>query len=351
MIGIILAAGLIVIFGAWSYRKARQHSRAKILKITTPNSIVESQFVNIGGIQQWIGIRGEDRTNPVIVILHGGPGQPYSPFSDILRSWEEHFTLVQWDQRGAGKTLGRNGKRGCGALSLEQLGQDSLEVVEYVRKHLHKDKVILLASSAGTLISIPLILEHPQLFSAYVASDQNVNMGQGNDYSYNLTLERLRKAGDTKKVAQFEKIGPDPAKWDDASYTRKQQLVMSADPYMKTIVSKLLLPGAFFSPTNTLRDAINVFRGFQYTQKQLLQQILTYDIRQYGTKFEVPIFLFQGEHDILSPAPLAEAYFAEMTAPKKVLAPIKDAGHFAMLTQPGQFLKHLTEYVLPAIQH
>jgi hypothetical protein len=63
-------------------------------------------FVKIGGIYQWVTIRGQDRENPVMLIMHGGPGVATSPLALYTLGWERDFTLVQWDQRGAGKTLG-----------------------------------------------------------------------------------------------------------------------------------------------------------------------------------------------------------------------------------------------------
>jgi len=105
------AAGIIAapVVGGLAWRKARQRQVAKALEIDTPNGIVEQHFVKIGGIDQWIQLRGEDRANPVLLVLHGGPGWPNAVFTLPLRPWEQHFTVVQWDHRGAGKTLGRNG--------------------------------------------------------------------------------------------------------------------------------------------------------------------------------------------------------------------------------------------------
>ena len=94
----------LLLIGGLTYRSVRQHRNAKALAIRTPNRIEESMFVKIGGIDQWVQIRGENRDNPVLVILHGGPGSSYVPFTQTIRSWERYFTVVQWDQRGSGKT-------------------------------------------------------------------------------------------------------------------------------------------------------------------------------------------------------------------------------------------------------
>ena len=108
--GTVTALALLLV-GALAYRTVRQRRTAQTLTINTPNGIVEEHFVRVGGIDQWIQIRGEDRDNPVMLILHGGPGWSNSTFTLSLRSWEKHFTVVQWDHRGTGKTLRRNAWR------------------------------------------------------------------------------------------------------------------------------------------------------------------------------------------------------------------------------------------------
>src|SRR5690242_9994177 len=93
------AAGLL------GYRQLKRAANARRLAITTPNGIDESGYVRIGGIGQWISVRGEDRDNPVIVELHGGPGASNHIFIPRTREWERHFTIVRWDMRGSGLTF------------------------------------------------------------------------------------------------------------------------------------------------------------------------------------------------------------------------------------------------------
>jgi pimeloyl-ACP methyl ester carboxylesterase len=108
-----------------AWRRARQRRVAKQLEITTANGIVEQRFVRVGGIDQWIQLRGEDRANPVLLVLHGGPGWPNAVFTLPLRPWERYFTVVQWDHRGAGKTLGRTGNANSGELTFDRRVADA----------------------------------------------------------------------------------------------------------------------------------------------------------------------------------------------------------------------------------
>src|SRR2546426_10743287 len=133
----------INMFTALITRKSTQRKLAKDLLITAPNGIVEERFIKIGGIDQWITIRGEDRHNPVLFFVHGGPGSTYSIFTPMLRSWEKYFTIVQWDQRGTGKTLRKTGKSGTGILTFDRLTRDGIEIAEFLRNHLGQQKLIL----------------------------------------------------------------------------------------------------------------------------------------------------------------------------------------------------------------
>ena len=351
MIAYILfsVAGAIVaaVVGGLAYRKVRQRRVAKALTITTQNGIVEERFVRIGGIDQWVQIRGEDRDNPALLVVHGGPGWPNATFTLPLRSWEKHFTVVQWDQRGVSKTLGRNGKEGSGEMSLERRISDAIEVTEFLRDHLHKDKVILLAESMGTLVGVPLAKRRPDLFYAYVGTDQYVDMASNEALKYQMTLERLRAAGNTKGVAALEKIGADPTRWDLRAWNVNMAWAFKTNLPTPNLDRKLLLPLVLSSPIYTLRDIYHLGAGFQFSTAQLFEQFMAYDARQLGIRFEVPFFLFQGESDVVTLTALAEEYFAKVEAPTKGLALIEDAGHFAAFTQPEQFLAELLGRVRP----
>jgi pimeloyl-ACP methyl ester carboxylesterase len=150
----------------------------------------------------------------VLLVLHGGPGWPNAVFTLPLRSWERYFTVVQWDHRGAGKTLGRNGKAGSGEMTFERRVADAIEVIKFLRQHLGVDKVILLAESMGTLTGLPLAKRRPDLVHALVVTDLYANMAANEARKCQLTLERLRAAGNTKGVAALESIGADPVRWD-----------------------------------------------------------------------------------------------------------------------------------------
>ncbi len=340
LIASVLAALLV-------YRKFRQARIASTLKIESAQGIVEERFVSLGGIQQWISIRGEDRNNPVLLIVHGGPGSSYTIFTPHLRAWEKHFTVVQWDQRGAGKTFARMGSRGCGAITLQQLASDGIAVAEYLRTRLHRERIFLLASSLGSIFGLQMARSRPDLFYAYIGTDQNVGMVRARDEIHRQVLDRLHAHGLTKGVRALKRIGANPAFWTRKDFSAVAEWTMRSDPpgFRRTI--KLLKDAVWYAPGWKLRDIRAFVAGMRFSLEQLLPEIVRYDAWAQPARFELPVFIFQGETDVLTTPSMAQALFNDIAAPLKQMELISGAGHFAAFMQPELFLEKLLIHVRP----
>ena len=340
----ILAPLAALVAAPLLYRKLRQRRLADILALTGPDAIAESRFIRLGGVDQWIGIRGEARHNPILLILHGGPGCPYSIFNPVIRPWERHFTIVQWDRRGVGKTLGRTGKAGTGALDFPTMVADAVELSEHLHTHLPGARQIVLGGSMGNLVGIPLVQRRPDLFAAYVATDLGADP-RSEALTWHRTRERLLAAHDRKAVAILDTIGPDPTHWSLAQWNAKQRLIMRSDPRMRAVGSQLLLPLIFTAPDRSLRDVFDLLQGLDFAAARLFSAYIARE--PPSPRHAVPFFLFQGDADPFTPTDLATAHFAAVEAPHKQLALIHEAGHFAAFTRPEQFLHELLTRVRP----
>ena len=248
---------------------------------------------------------------------------------------------------GAGKTLRRTGKAGSGPMTFDRRVADAVEVIEFLRRHLGVDKVIVLAESMGTLTGLPLAKRRPDLVEALIVTDLYVDMARNEARKYQLTLGRLRAAGNTQGVAALEEIGDDPTRWDLQAWNTNMAWAFKTNVPTPNLDRRLLFPLALSSPIYTLRDLASLLVGFQWSTAQMFEELMAYDARQLGTRFEVPFFLFQGETDVITVTSLAEEYFQEVEAPTKELALIKDAGHFAAFTQSERFLAVLRTRVRP----
>ncbi|UUZ52244.1 alpha/beta hydrolase [Massilia sp. H-1] len=178
--------------------------------------------MRIGGIEQWVTISGTNCANPIVLVVHGGPGNPMTPYSDaIYGAWTKQFTIVQWDQRGSGRTYGRNrllAERDSRKWTMEQLAslppltiprltQDGVEVASYVAARLNQRKVILVGGSWGSALGVHMAKARPDLFHAYVGTGQIVHYTENGLSTYEKLLGLARAAKDTQTVATLESLG------------------------------------------------------------------------------------------------------------------------------------------------
>lgn len=187
---------------------------ARNYAISTAKGIDEGSYVPIGGIEQWITIRGEDRNNPLLLFLHGGPGDATNPWGyAAFRSWLKYFTVVQWDQRGAGRTLGRNGASSAPTITPDRMVQDGIELSELLTKKLHKDKILLVGHSWGSVLGFFMVKARPDLFCAFVGTGQvAAQFSRSSTVAYTELLERVSREGNLQAVQELKDVGPPPYK-------------------------------------------------------------------------------------------------------------------------------------------
>ncbi|WP_433796233.1 alpha/beta fold hydrolase [Actinoplanes sp. CA-252034] len=347
MLGTVLAASLLAApaAGLLGHRALRRHANARRLRVTGPHGIDEFGFVRIGGLDQWISVRGDDRRNPVMLEIHGGPGASNLPFIPRTRDWERHFTVVRWDMRGAGRTFAHGGQ---GELSLDRLTRDALEVTDHVRARLGVDRVVLVANSFGTFLGLRLARSHPERYSAYVGTDQNINAGGRDHTAYDALMQRLTTAGRRRQLAEVTAFGPDRAAWSAEQWSRYHRLLGGSDPLTSHTLRTVVLGSLLTSPLHTLRDVGAYTRAMGFSEPLTLESA-TIDEWAEGTTFTIPFFVFQGEHDVITPAGPARRLFDDVTAPVKDFALISGASHFASFREPGRFLDLMLTRVRPVI--
>ncbi len=241
MIGVALAAaaGVLALTAGTglAYRRLRQRRVASTLAIDPHRGVADCRFVRIGGLDQWIQIRGTDRTNPIPLIV-AGHGLAVEPFTATLTPWEQHFTVVLWDRRGVGRTRGRNGKAGHETWTFDQLATDGIELVEFLRSHLRQDKVILIGQSQGSIVACTMARRRPDLFHAYVGTAQIVDMARNEQQTHQMALDRARKAGNGKAVTALQRLTP-PYR-DARTWITKLRLSLATDPEMRAWQHKAL---------------------------------------------------------------------------------------------------------------
>lgn len=348
-----IAAGLallivVVVGAALGYRAWRQHEIALAQEIHSPNGIDEESFVKIGGVEQWVSIRGQDKNNPVLLYVSGGPGDSMIPFGyAIFPEWEKSFTVVNWDQRGAGLTYIHNGRDASQGLSVPQMTADTIELAQYLRDRLHKKKIVLLGWSWGSILGIEAVHARPDLFAVYVGTGQLVSGRENESVGYSSLLARAEAAHDTATVAKLKEIGPPPYATTAKMLTERGLLgpytpLPERDAFTQAVIISALAPG--YGP----RDAYDAgIAAPLFSIGKLWDAVMAYNVRHLGTHFDAPIVIIDGADDIQVPESLARSWFATLDSPQKDFIALPDAAHMAPVAQSGKFFRALNTKVRP----
>lgn len=197
---------------------------ADVRKIVSPNGVEELLPVQIDNSTQWLSIRGRDRRNPILLFLHGGPGSPTMPVAYTFQSpWEDYFTVVQWDQRGTGKTYAANDpKTLASTMTVEQMTSDAEEVVRYLQKQFGKQKIFLLGHSWGTVLGVALAQRHPEWLYAYLGVGQMVNTEKAKKKVTSLRWHKPEPNTTPRPSASCWQLRPIRAGWENLLLTESE---------------------------------------------------------------------------------------------------------------------------------
>ena len=325
-----------------------RNRNAKQFVINPEKGVDEASYVRIGGIEQWVTIRGQDRANPVLLFLHGGPGDVTNPWTFVMFSpWETDFTVVQWDQRGAGRTLRKSGTAVAPTMTLDRMTQDGIELTEYLRQHLRKNKIIVVAHSFGTILGLRMVRARPDLFYAYVGTGQVADETKNYSAAYNALLKKAQDTRNQEALNELKNIGPPPYSSGQAYQVQRKwaNRFEGADQFLfGTLGLTLVAPGGSVADINDSAD------GQMLSGERLVRQTTSFTSKDLGQEFAIPMFFFEGTEDFTTSTALARQYLALIKSPQKEFVPIA-GGHFAVFMNSDQFLKELVARVRPLAEH
>lgn len=305
---------------------------------TSIRRISEEKFVMINGIEQWVTIKG-DPSKPVILFLHGGPGSTMSPYGDQLyQAWEKDFVVVQWDQRGAGRTYGRTAPEEltpeflqANPLTLDQMADDGIALSEHLAEYLKKEKLILFGTSWGSALGVAIATKRPDLFYSYVGHSQIVNPSS-DDAFYAKVYQLATAAGDSASLKKLNEIGKPP--YDRARTVG--QLWRIVKKYESQ--NSLAAPESWFVPASeydNAKDDQNRSDGDDYSFVNFVgDRVLGVAAMRTGINFletdlhfKIPVYFIQGEQDILTPMESTRLYFERLNAPQKDYVILPNTAH------------------------
>lgn len=315
---------------------------ADIQKIVTPTGINETLTVTLGGARQVVNIRGANRANPVLLYIHGGPGSVEMPMAwSFQHPWEDFFTVVQWDQRGAGRSYPLNDPAAIApTLSLGRYRDDAIELIEQLRARVGQDKVFVLGHSFGSAVGLAVAGKRPDLLHAYIGMGQIIDFRENERVGMQRTLEEARKRHDTEAEREILALGPYP---DAGPFT-----INKADAWRKWANRYGSLaghrPDADFyfdstklSPLYTPQDRESWSSGSAFTVTALWPRLADVSFKQVR-RLTVPVVLLLGRHDTTTPSGIAAAWLEHVSAPRRRLCWFEDSGHLPMIEEPGRTL-------------
>jgi pimeloyl-ACP methyl ester carboxylesterase len=351
-LGVILLCTIILLFIMITIMRVMNRKK---YKIETRNGIQESTYVDIGGIKQYIQIRGEDISKPFIIFIHGGPSGPMAYLSHYYqKELENEYNIVNYDQRACGRTYYANDKS-INDVSPEQLLSDLDELADYIRNRFKKDKVIIMGHSWGAELGTLYIKEHPEKVSAYIGVSHVVKVHSGLVNIAEKALAKaseMKKAQDAQKLTQFiEKMSKknNYENWDVketfkvTAFASKYLSYEGAMSPLKLLWVTLTSPDIDFADIRWMLKRLKVEKLFNLQRNLFEYAFYRFDLNSISGEFQVPIYYIAGEMDHGIPQNELEAYYKTINAPDKKYIIMKNVGHNAFLDNPVEFCAILKE--------
>src|ERR1035437_10133721 len=289
-----------------------------IASVNGKSSIASLEKIQLGNFKQSVLIRSTDINNPILLFIHGGPGMPLMYLSHAFqRPLEKRFTVVQWDQRGAGKSYDPNIP--VETINVEQYIADAIQLIDTLRSRFHQQKIYLIGHSWGTYLSSILVQRHPELFYAYISVGQVVDGEAAHKIQREFLLSEALKRNDTSLIAKLKQ--PDFTSFENYLLKYGGELKHS------TSFTPLVMTG-LFSSEYTFRDALNVAKGPQFCGKYMKYNAIQGSIMSAIRKYEVPVFFLTGTHDYTTPFSLIKEYCDSIQAPFKQVIWFNESAHF-----------------------
>ena len=297
---------------------------------------IVKEYIEINGLRQNIMTMSTDVGNPVLLIVHGGPGLPDRP---LIRKYSgslaEYYTVVCWDQRGSGLSYTK------GPLSINGLLADLKILTEYLRERYNQGKIYIAGHSWGAYLGLRFTAMCPGYVEYYIGTGQEISAIKEEIDRFSFVKEQALKRDDKRVLRKLDYYG-EP---DGYSYGK-------ADKKAKLYISVMIIKYAGYFHKNDLISAfrliplyfgyyrLNIFRliaGAVKSLTTLFEEMKTDDPVSEITELETSVLLISGEEDMICPLPTAQRWFENLNAPKKEFVIINNASHMVNFEKPREW--------------
>ena len=310
------------------------------------DSIAETAYRRLGGLDQWVLIRGERVANPPLILLHGGPGLSETGlFRHFNAPLEKSFTVVYWDQRGAGKSFDRNIARS--SLTVEQLISDLDELVDAVCTRLGKTRVAIFGHSWGSALGMLYAARFPEKVAAYVGSGQIGDWAAGESASYAFALAEAQRLGKHRAVKKLRAIGPPPhtaeSLWTQRTWLSRLEGRMAPRAIWR------LGRAVLANHESSIFDLPSTMRAFRFSLGAMWPEVSRLNLIELVPALPIPVFFFLGRKDHWVAPEVSVAYLDALTAPSKKLVWFEESGHEPFVDESAKFNAAMAELVRPVL--
>ena len=282
----------------------------------TDRHINSSEAIEIGGIKQWIRIKGANNKNPVLLFLHGGPGNSAMSYAEKFTSeLQQRFVVVQWDQRESGTTAKLNASDK--PLSISLMETDAVKLIHYLQKRFSKDKIYLMGHSWGGFLGLKIADDYPELLNGYFAISPMVYQVESERLSLEWIAGKAKESHNQKALDDLAKV--------NIPFQNSEQLY-----FHRTWLAQM-------TGNKPLSKAFVEDWGKKWLA--LFNEASQVNFFNVAPEIKCPIYFFIGRNDYQTYFKLTEDYYNMLKADKKRLFWFEDSGHNPNLTEPKKLQK------------
>lgn len=355
LIGLFIFIGLLLLLW-WAKSPGTaepiQDGSGKVL----PKSISIIDTVTLGGLKQYLIIRGADSTKPVMLFVHGGPGGPEGVMMKAMNpDIEQDFVMVYWEQRGSGKSYTKHIP--AETMSLDQFVRDADELSGYLRQRFQREKIYIMGHSWGSLLGLLTAYRHPEHYHAYFGIGQIAGQYQGEYASYQWVKEQARLRNDTTGVRELDAIrfpdSPSTNKvWDDFLGVERNYVMKYGGGATHQMTSILpFVKMVFLAHEYTLPEKLNYVKASDYSMHFLWPEVIQRNLYTEIDSMQIPVYLLQGRFDYQTPYPVAKDFLQQLKAPDKVFITFEQSAHSPNMEETKQFNTVVKSLAEKAVHH
>ncbi|MBU3137866.1 alpha/beta hydrolase [Clostridium gasigenes] len=349
VIGTIIGLLLIMLFILWLWSPGKLESYLDENGNILNGSVSEIARVEVGGLEQGMIIKGKKDTNPVLLFLHGGPGNPeYVLAKEYNINLEDYFTVCWWEQRGSGMSYYSSIEKE--SITLDQMISDTVEVTNYLRERFGKEKIYIMGHSWGSFLGINAIDRYPELYEAYLGIGQVVNQFESEKLGYELMLSTAKANADEKSIKNLKKFTLNTPEDITTDYLMVRSSIMNEQGYGVFHMPKSkseLLRAIFKAKEYTLKDKYGYAAGSLLSLGQPMNHSMNItNLDESIKELKVPVYIFHGIYDKQVSYDIALKYYEGLKAPKKQFYKFENSAHSPFMEEADKFIGIIKEDIL-----